>query len=105
MLTLQLQFVEQGDDDSKLNVQFLLIYRCITNPLFDWLEEEIFPWVRKNNDKETAEEKMKEIEEEMEEIVKNPVTRINEKPYPKEEDKSNEKKLFMRGKEVGLELT
>jgi len=37
--------------------------------------------------------------------VKNPVTRINEKPYPKEEDKSNEKKLFMRGKEVGLELT
>jgi len=42
-------------------VQFLLIYRCITNPLFDWLEEEIFPWVRKNNDKETAEEKMKEI--------------------------------------------
>lgn len=105
MLTLQLQFVEQGDDDSKLNVQFLLIYRCITNPLFDWLREVIYPWLQKHKDKEIAQEKIKEIEEEMEEIVKNPVTRINEKPYPTEDDKSNEKKLFMRGREVGLELT
>jgi len=67
VITLQLQFVEQGDDDSKLNVQFLLIYRCITNPLFEFVEEVINPWVNKklSDNKEKAEEKIKEIEEEM----------------------------------------
>lgn len=49
VITLQLQFVEQGDDDSKLNVQFLLIYRCLTDPLFDFLKEYINPWILKNH--------------------------------------------------------
>jgi len=103
IITFSLQFVEWNKDDiSKLDLQFLIIVRMISDPLEEFFTEYYFPNMK--NKPEDFKERKEKLLEELQDMLLEPQVRIK-KPYELSKDFANQKELFIRGKQVGLEVT